>query len=103
MYGQDFEKIESFMKGGLEVSAWREDIGWITFPENQDPAIGKQGPLQRAADFAFFDSVNIFDFLVDGKDIWIVKKPADIKKLSEDLLAALESDGIHHDVSPIYD
>jgi hypothetical protein len=51
--------------------AYQADKGWITFPENQDKAIGKEGPLQRAADFMFFDSVNVHDFLVDGKDIWI--------------------------------
>ncbi len=53
--------------------AWRADKGWITFPTNHvDGKVHKQGVLQRAADFAFFDSVNVFDFLVDGKDIWIV-------------------------------
>jgi len=53
-------------------AAWKEDIGWITFPKKSNKKLGKEGPLQRAADFAFFDSVNIFDFLIDGKDIWVV-------------------------------
>ena len=53
--------------------AWRADVGWITFPKNMcDAKLGKEGVLQRAADFTYFDSVNVLDFLVDGKDIWIV-------------------------------
>ena len=52
--------------------AWQDGKGWITFPANQDKAIGKEGPLRKASDFAFFDSVNVLDFLLDGKDIWIV-------------------------------
>ncbi len=53
-------------------AAWKEDVGWISFPNKSNRKLGKEGPLQRASDFAFFDSVNVFDFLVDGKDIWIV-------------------------------
>jgi hypothetical protein len=53
--------------------AWNADKGYITFPKNHvDGKIHKQGVLQRAADYAYFDSVNVFDFLVDGKDIYIV-------------------------------
>lgn len=52
--------------------AWQEGTGWITFPAQLDKSQGNEGPLQRAADYAFFDSVNVLDFLVDGKDIWIV-------------------------------
>lgn len=66
------QELSSTDRLSVGFSAWREDIGWITYPEKKDPAVRKQGPLQRAADFAFFDSVNVFDFLVDGKDIWIV-------------------------------
>ncbi|PIF04658.1 MAG: hypothetical protein CSA86_01375 [Arcobacter sp.] len=53
--------------------AWREDKGFITFPQNlTDDKIGRKGILQNAGDFAYRDSVNILDFLIDGKDIWIV-------------------------------
>jgi hypothetical protein len=53
--------------------AWRADKGFITFPENHtDGKIGREGILKRAADFMYMDSVNVLDFLVDGKDIWIV-------------------------------
>ncbi len=51
-------------------AAWREDVGWITFPKNG--AEHKENILQRAADFKNFDSVNVLDFLLDGEDIWIV-------------------------------
>jgi hypothetical protein len=53
-------------------AAWKADEGWITFPLVKDITESHEGVLQRAADFAFFDSVNIFDFLVDGKDIYVV-------------------------------
>ncbi len=53
--------------------AWRADKGFITFPEHHtDGKTGRKGVLQNAADFAYTDSVNVLDFLVDGKDIWIV-------------------------------
>ena len=54
-------------------AAWQEGKGWITFPTaGGNVKDSNEGVLQRAGDFAFFDSVNIFDFLVDGKDIYVV-------------------------------
>lgn len=53
--------------------AWRADKGFITFPLNHtDGKQGRKGVLQKAPDFKYMDSVNVLDFLVEGKDIWIV-------------------------------
>ncbi|MEZ5993291.1 MAG: hypothetical protein R3E76_13215 [Planctomycetota bacterium] len=54
---------------------FQAESGWTTFPEKTTEERFKHlqnGPLQRAADFMFFDSVNVHDLLLDGDDIWIV-------------------------------
>lgn len=55
-------------------AAWRDDIGWLPYPEqfpNQGTHGQNDGTLQRAADFIAFDSVVVRDFLVDGEDIYL--------------------------------
>lgn len=55
-------------------ASFQEGKGWNWYPKKgirkQDG--GKEAVLQRAADYKFFDSVRVLDFLVDGKDIWVV-------------------------------
>ena len=53
-------------------AAWQEGKGWTSFPTNPDKKAADEGILQRAADFMAFDAVRVFDFLLDGDDIWIV-------------------------------
>ncbi|WP_372370032.1 hypothetical protein [Candidatus Uabimicrobium sp. HlEnr_7] len=54
---------------------WQQGKGWTTYPNKIARKLGpnaKDMILQRSADFKYFDSVRVLDFLVDGKDIWIV-------------------------------
>ena len=54
---------------------YQQGKGWTTYPRKIARKFGPQSKnmiLQRAADFKYFDSVRVLDFLVDGKDIWIV-------------------------------
>jgi len=61
---------ESTSRYSTGIAKWQEGIGWTTIPEAG--ANEKEDILKRAADFMNFDSVNVFDFLVDGEDLWIV-------------------------------
>ena len=73
--GLNPEVSASTAKYSTSFAAWQEGTGWKTFPSDHptDGSAGKEaGILQRASDFAAFDSVRIYDFLLDGDDIWIV-------------------------------
>lgn len=72
--GQDPGMSTSTARYTTSFASWQEGKGWTWFPQRglKSTDGGKEAILQRAADFKYFDSVNILDVLLDGKDIWIV-------------------------------
>lgn len=52
-------------------ASYQDGKGWTTYPSKR-AVKKKEEILQRAGDFMHFDAPRIFDFLIDGKDIWAV-------------------------------
>lgn len=55
-------------------ATYRDGVGWSPFPSDfpTDGSGGREdGILQRAGDYAAFDSAIVRDILIDGSDIWI--------------------------------
>lgn len=72
--GEDPMESKSTSRYSPSFSHYQEGKGWTWYPTRgvkpQDG--GKNSILQRAADFKYFDSKQVLDMLIDGKDIWIV-------------------------------
>lgn len=72
--GLNPSKSKSTARHTAGFAKYQEGKGWTLFPKGGVEA-GKGASnaiLQRAADFMYFDSAQVHDFLVDGKDVWIV-------------------------------